>query len=166
MPEITLEIGYKLYVIDVTTPKFPPPPFNAQKRSACWASFAVISSPSAVTISYASGVVAHQTAAAHKPADAASERKAGNARRGDQSACGREAVRLRMTIELAPCEPGLRERCSSRRIDREALHLRDVNHEAVIDKSYAGDVVPTGADRRVNVLLDRKAHCCPHIVRT
>ncbi len=64
MPEITVLIGYIRYVIEVTMPKLPPPPFRAQNKSACWLALARISSPLATTTSYESVL---SQASPHRP---------------------------------------------------------------------------------------------------
>ena len=46
-----MSTGCKRYSSDVTTPKFPPPPRSAQKRSSFSLSLAVTNFPSAVTTS-------------------------------------------------------------------------------------------------------------------
>ena len=50
-PQITVSTGWSRNVSDVTTPKFPPPPRIAQKRSLFSLSFAVTKEPSARTTS-------------------------------------------------------------------------------------------------------------------
>ena len=52
-PQTTVCTGYSRKVNEVTTPKFPPPPRSAQKRSGCVDSDAVTTRPSASTTSAA-----------------------------------------------------------------------------------------------------------------
>ena len=94
------------YSNDVTTPKLPPPPRIAQNRSVFSSALACTSSPFASTRSAPSEVVHGHPESALEPPEAAAERQTGDSGIAYSSAGGREAKRLRLTIELCPAQAG------------------------------------------------------------
>ena len=50
-PPYTVSSGCRSYSSDVATPKLPPPPRSAQRRSGSFSAFAVVTAPSAMTTS-------------------------------------------------------------------------------------------------------------------
>jgi hypothetical protein len=100
---------------------------------------------------------------AHQPADAAAERQAGDSGVGHDPADGRQPEELRLSVELAPQDTGLRARSPRLRVDRDALHRRKVDHQPPIADRMPGDAVTTGADRDHQIALAREAHGRDHI---
>src|SRR5688500_11932015 len=89
---------------EVTTPKLPPPPRSAQKRSGCSSGLAVTRRPLAVG-EEAVGlvrVVARQAEPAREVAEPAAEREAADAGGGDDAARRGQAVRVGGAVDLAP----------------------------------------------------------------
>jgi hypothetical protein len=103
---------------------------------------------------------------ARQPADAPAERQARDAGVGDDPAHGRQPVELRLAVELAPEHAGLRPRRSRLRVDPDALHRREVDHEPPIADRMPGDAVTTGANRDHQITLAREAHCRDHVGHT
>ena len=101
-------------------PKLPPPPRRPQSRSAFSVSLAWTSRPSAVTTSAADEVVAGEAVLAHQPADAAAEREAGDAGGRDEAAGRREAVRLRLVVDVGPDGAAADGRAPRGRVDADA----------------------------------------------
>ena len=95
---------------------------------------------------------------AHEPAKAAPERQARDARRRDHASGRRETMELRFTVELIPCEPPLRAGGAGLRIDVNALHERQVDHQAVVDRGATRDVVAASPDGDLELLIARQLH--------
>ena len=110
-------------------PKFAPAPQMPQKSSGFSSALAFTSSPSAVTTS-TDELVDGEAVLAHDPADAAAERQAGDAGVRDDAGRHREAERLRLAVELAEQDACLDPRRARLGIDTDALHGREVDHNA------------------------------------
>ena len=142
----------------MTTPKLPPPPRSAQKRSG-------FSSALARTL-LAVGehdlgreqVVDREPELAGQVAEPAAERQPADAGGRDDPARGREAV-------LAGRARRPRPRCSRRRRGRSArpgrrrrsLHRREVDDDAVVARAEAAAVVAAAADRERQVVRARRS---------
>jgi hypothetical protein len=103
-------------------------------------------------------VVAGQAEAAIEPADAAAEREARDAGGRDHAAGRRQAERLGLAVELAPRHAGPGPRGPVHRVDPDALHGRQVDHEATVAHGAAGDVVAAAPHGHEHVVLAREAH--------
>src|SRR5579859_5638188 len=68
-------------------------------------------------------------------------------------------MRMSLAIKLAPGKPGLRGGGEASRIDRDPLHLGDVNDQTVVDHGQARGIMASPANRRVDVLRGGEAHC-------
>ena len=64
----------------------------------------------------------------------------------DDAAGRGQAVHLRFAIQLLPQHAALRARRARRDVDVDALHRRQVDHHAAVDRRPAGHVVPAAAD--------------------
>src|SRR5262245_28397622 len=93
---------------------------------------------------------------AHQPADAAAQREPRNTRRRNDSTGRRQAVKLSLTIEFAPCCPALRLRHFPLGIHVNALHWREIDHEASVDRGTPGDIVSAAPDRDLEAELTAK----------
>src|SRR4051795_9690788 len=56
-------------------------------------------------------------------------------------------------IELAPQQASLRDGRACKRIDGDVLHLRDVDHNPIVDKSGTGNVMAPCSNGRVQIIL-------------
>ena len=92
-------------------------------------------------------VVDRRAVLSHEPADAAAEGEARDAGVGDDPAHRRQAVKLRLAVELAPEHAGLGPGGARRRVDPDPLHRRKVDHEAAVAERMTTDAVAAGAHR-------------------
>jgi hypothetical protein len=90
-------------------------------------------------------VVEGQAVFRHQPPEAAAERQSGDASGADDAAGGGQTVKLGFTIELFPEDAALRACCALRGIDVDALHRREIDHQAVINRGASTDVVTAAA---------------------
>ena len=90
-------------------------------------------------------VVAGQAVLAHQPADAAAEREPGDAGGGDEAAGRGQAEGLGLGVELAPGEAALGPHGARLGVDPDALHRREVDHQAAVAGGVAGHVVAAAA---------------------
>ena len=93
-------------------------------------------------------VVDRRAVLAHQPADPAAERQARDPGVGDDAADGGEPEELRLAVELAPQHARLGARRPRCRVDSNALHRRQVDHEPAVAERVAADSVATGAHAR------------------
>ena len=144
-------------------PKFPPPPRTPQNRSGL--SLLARGHELAVGRDEIDGeqVVDRRAVLAHQPADAAAERQAGDPGVGDDPADGRQPEELRLSVELSPQDTGLCARRPRLRVDRDALHRRQVDHQPPIADRMPADAVTPGADRDHQIVLARESHRRDHI---
>ena len=108
-------------------------------------------------------VVAREPVLAREPADPAAEREAADAGRRDQPAGRAQAVGLRRGVHLGPARAALHARGARDRVDLDAAHAREVDHEAAVARALAGDVVSAAADRGQQPLAAGEAHGLDHI---
>ncbi len=127
-------------------PKLPPPPRIAQIEIRVLVSRCA--ADRAVCHHHFRGlqVVEREAVLRHQPTEAAAERQAGDAGRADHAAGRRETVELRLAIELLPQHAALGPRRSRGRIDVNAFHRREIDHQAAVDGSASADVVATAAN--------------------
>ena len=64
----------------------------------------------------------------------------------DDAAGRREAMQLRFAIELGPEHAALRPRRPRARVDVDAFHRRQIDHQPAIDDGRSGDIVAAAAD--------------------
>ena len=103
-------------------------------------------------------VVDRRAVLSHEPADAAAKGEARDAGVGDDPAHRRQAVKLRLAVELAPEHAGLGPGGARRRVDPDPLHRRKVDHEAAVAERMTTDAVAAGAHRHKQVTLAREAN--------
>ena len=148
---------------DVTTPKLPPPPRIAQNRSG----FSVGARPAHLPIGGddldGAKIVGGKPMAARHPAEPAAEREAGDAGRRDDPAGHHEAQRLRRAIDVGPGGARLHAHAPGRRIDRDLLVGREIDHHAAIAQRGAGDVVAAAADRQREATIARQPDAGGHV---
>ena len=88
----------------------------------------------------------------------AGEREAGDTRLRDHPAGNREAEGLRLAVDVGPRTATLRPDGAPLRIDPDAAHEREVDHDAVVADCRPGDVVPAAAHRQGQVVLPGEVH--------
>ena len=108
-------------------------------------------------------VVDRRAVLAHQPADPAAERQAGDPGVRDDAADGGEPEVLRLAVELAPQHARLGARRPRCRVDADALHRRQVDHEPAIAERMPADPVATGAHRDEQIALARVANGRDHV---
>lgn len=100
-----------------------------------------------------------------QPAESAPKRQAGHARgRVDAQRRG-EAVRLCGPIEISEGATGLDGRPADIRVHLDALHQRQIDHEAVVADGIARDIVSAPSDRDDKVVLARELDSVNYIFR-
>ena len=144
-------------------PKLPPPPRRPQSRSLFSDSLARMLRPSAVTTSAADEVVAGESELPHRPADAAAEREARDAGGRDEAARGREAVRLRLVVDVGPDGAAAHRGAPRGGIDVDLVHLREIDHDPVVAGREPGDAVAPAADCDLEVVAAGEAHRGRHV---
>ena len=90
-------------------------------------------------------VVDGEAVDAVQPAEPAAERESGDSRRRDDSARGRQPVQRGLLVELAPRDASLCSHGLRGRIDVDALHLGEVDHQTAFCDGSAGHAVPAAA---------------------
>ena len=102
-------------------------------------------------------VVAGKTVLADQPAHSAAKSQAGNAGRGDDAHRGGETEGLRFTIELADGQAWFGTNGAAGRIDANALHGREIDHQAVVADCLAGNAVTAATHRHRQTVLTGEA---------
>ena len=90
---------------------------------------------------------------AHEPTQTAAERQSGDPRRGDHAAGGRQSVDVGRAVVFVPGHAGLRAHPPRRRIDMDAAHRREIDHEPALGCREPCDVVASAADRHLDASL-------------
>ena len=132
---------------EVTTPKLPPPPRSAQKRSSCSVALAWIGLTGRGHDVRLEEVVDGQPVGARQPADPAAEGQARDAGARDHSGRDRQPVRLRRPVEMAEGRARRDAHPSRVRIDADVRQATQVEHDAALDGPVAGHVVSPTPDR-------------------
>ena len=88
----------------------------------------------------------------HEPADATAEGQTCNTRGGDNATGRRQAEGLRLVVEFAPCDARLGAGGVAFRIDTDAFHGRQVDHQPAVAEGTARDVVTAATNRYQNVI--------------
>ena len=107
-------------------------------------------------------VVAGEAVLAHQPADAAAEREAADAGGRDEPAGRCEPVCLGLVVDVGPDRAAADRRAAGGRVDANAAHRREVDHDPVVARREARDAVAAAAygDREVVAAreTDRRDH--------
>ena len=148
----------------MTTPKLPPPPRNAQRSSGFSSSEARTSSPSAVTSSAATQVVAGEAVLALEPAGAAAEGEPADAGGRHAPAGGGEPVGLRGAVDVGPGGPAADARDPPLGVDVDVAHAAQVEHEAVVAERAPGDRVAAGPHGDLQPVLAGEGERGDHVV--
>jgi hypothetical protein len=96
---------------------------------------------------------------AAEPADAAAQRQAGDAGLRHHAERRRQAELLRRAIELAERDPRLGAGHAGLRIDRNALHRRQVDDNRVVRERVARHAVAAAADRDPEAVFAGEGDC-------
>ena len=108
-------------------------------------------------------VVDRRAVLAHQPADPAAERESGDPGVRDDAADGGEPVELRLAVELTPQHARLGARRPRCRVDADAPHRRQVDHEPAVAERMPANPVATGAHRDEQIALARVANGRDHV---
>jgi hypothetical protein len=76
---------------------------------------------------------------------------------------GRQAVAGGGPVEFPPGDPALRPDGPPYRVDPDALHRREVDHQAAVGDRQASDAMAAAANGHLNILLAGKIHRVHHI---
>ena len=112
----------------------------------------------------AAQVVDRHAVAARQPAEAAAEREAGDAGGRVDAERRRQAVRLRLAIEVGEQRAGADARGAARRVDADRVHRRQVEQQAALGDRVAGDVVAAAANAEQHALLGGEADAGADVV--
>ena len=93
-------------------------------------------------------MVRGETPAPREPTEPAAEGESGESCLRDEAARDDAAEGLRLAVDVSEKNAGLGADCLVREVDVDALHVRDVDHDTIVDKGGAADVVTTRADRK------------------
>jgi hypothetical protein len=85
---------------------------------------------------------------AHQPADAAAQRQTGEPGVRDDAGRYGQPERLRLAVELAEANPGLRPDRAAREVDSYPVHQREVDDHAAVADGQAGEAVSAAAHGR------------------
>jgi uncharacterized OsmC-like protein len=101
----------------------------------------------------------------HQPAEPAAECQPADAGGRDRAAGRRETVQRGRAVEVGPERAAVRAGGLRRRVDVDASHRRQVDHQRVVLDGAAGDVVAAAANRDVETRSAREVHgvddvCC------
>ena len=107
---------------------------------------------------YGEQVVDGKAVLAAQPALPPAEGQPGDAGRRDGAHRRRQAEGLRLAVELAPEHARLGTDRPGDGIDADALHARQVEHQAAVTDGLAGDVMPTAPYRDEQVVLACELH--------
>ena len=102
-------------------------------------------------------VVARQAGDRREPADAATEREAGDAGVADEAAGRCQAVLLRGRVDIGPGGTAAADRAPRDRIDGHAVHRAEMDHHPALADRVARVVVSAAAHRELEALRAREA---------
>ena len=149
----------------MTTPKFPPPPPNRPVQIGVLALARVSKRAVGGYDVDRKNVVDRESVLPGQPAEAAPEREARDTGRRVDSERGREAERLRLTVEISQRGTRLDPRRFRDRIDSDGPHARHVEHDSAVANRVPRDVVPASPDRERQVVLLREADAGDDVTR-
>ena len=101
-------------------------------------------------------VVAREAVLRGQVPDAAAQGEAADARRPHNASRSDEPVRLRCRVEVEPGRAAIGVRDPRVRVDLDRLHLREVDHETVVEHAVAGRVVATSTDSDLKLIRARE----------
>src|SRR5205823_2412005 len=106
-----------------------------------------------------------QTVFSHEPPDAAAESEAGDARFRDDASRDRQAMRMGFAINIAEQRSRLHSHGAQLRVDRNPVHRREVDDNAVIAQRPPGNIVTAAFDCDEKIVSTRKLHGANNIGR-
>jgi hypothetical protein len=109
-----------------------------------------------MTSSTASRLSAASPYFGHQPAESAAEGQPGDTRPGDRPSGHRQPVRGGSVVQLSPEHAALDRGGRPVGIDRDPLHLGEVEHQTAVRHGAAGHVVAAAADRDLDPCLARE----------
>jgi hypothetical protein len=95
---------------------------------------------------------------AHQPANSTAEREAGDSSVGHDSAGGRQAMRLRLAVDVAPERSTLHPGPAPGGIDAHGPHRRKVDDDPVVANGGARNVVASAPYRDLQVVVAGETH--------
>jgi hypothetical protein len=98
-----------------------------------------------------------------EPAEAAPEGEPGDTGHRDDPEGGRQPELLRLVVELAQRQSCLGFRRSPRRIDPDAFHGRQVEHQTAIGHGVARDAVSTATHRKQEIVRPGEVDSLDHV---
>src|SRR5262249_2702487 len=131
---------------EVTAPKLPPPPRNAQNRSGFWPSLAAALAVGRDDIDREQ-IIRRVAALAGSPAEPAPHGESGHSGLGNDAARNDQAERLGFVVDVAPDGARLGPDDPAPGVDMHAAAERHVDHQAAVAERGSGDVVAAAADR-------------------
>ena len=109
-------------------------------------------------VQYDLKIVDAQATLAAQIAEASGEREPANTGLGNQPArCGKTES-LGFSVHIGPSGTAFDHGDAPHRVDMHGAHLREVDHDASVANSMAGDVMPAAPDRHGQALGSREAH--------
>ena len=108
-------------------------------------------------------IVDRQPASTREVADAAAQRQARDARRGDDPAGRRQTEGVRRVVEISPGGSRVGACRLVSRIDTNRAHRRHVDHQAAIVGSEPGRAVPTAANGEIQSVLSSEVDTGDHV---
>ena len=145
MPKLTADTSCRWCRIAVTTPKFPPPPRNAQNSCASLQSSVVTTRPSARTTS--APTVEREAEAADQRTITTAQGEAGHANGADRAGHSNQAERFRHAENVRDPRASGNLRRLVIKIGDHAVHSAQINHDAVA-KGTTSPVVPPATYRQ------------------
>ena len=149
----------------VTTPKFPPPPRIAQKRSGCSVGPTRDNRPSAVTISASSRLSIVSPKSPAEVAHAAAEGQAPDPGVRHDARRGHEAMQRPSRVDVAQQGAPSDVDRPSPRIHLDGLHPGQVAHDAVVAGAKPSEAVTSASNGQWQAGLRGDAHDLLDVVR-
>ena len=156
IPPTTRSISWSRNRSRVATPKLPPPPRSAQKRSAWVSSSTSRISPSAVTTSAREEVVDREPVLADEEADAAAQGDPAEADGGRVAKPGGEAVFAGRLGVVAGLHAGLRPCGAALGVDLDRVHRGEVEDDPALGRPVPRAAVAAAAHRELGAGLARE----------
>jgi hypothetical protein len=156
-PPTTVSIGCSLAVIEVTTPKFPPPPRSPVELLV----LALVGGDYAAVREHdlgAEDVVDREAGLAGQVPDPAAQHQPARACRRDDPAGRRQAVGVRRRVDVSEQRAAGDLDGAVGWVDLDAPERGEVDHQAAVHASQAGAVVAPAADREVEPVLAAVVH--------
>jgi hypothetical protein len=129
-----------------------------QNRSSCGVALAGAQGPVRCHDVHRKQIVDGKAEFASEPALSAAERQARNAGGRDSADRRRETEGLRLAIEVGPEHARLRSDDARDRVDADALHARQVDHQTAIADRLASNAVTAAFYRDEQTMLASELH--------